>query len=134
MGILRTHCGYRQLLGSDVVIYMVAKVLEFLCLQRLEVVFPEADLPHVNQTAYRRSVSCADAIFTSQEVVAKYLNRCTSVFMTYRRPLIHAVEYAVLMDKLFEVRVNGKMWHLLRWILHKSRWYSGCSDLCNTHS
>ena len=66
----------RQLLGSDTA-SVVTKVLEFLCLQRLEVVFPEADLPHVNQTAYRRSVSCADAIFTSQEVIAKYLNRYT---------------------------------------------------------
>ena len=52
--------------------WMVAKVLEFLCLQRLEVVFLEADLPHVNQAAYRRSVSCADVIFTPQEVIAKY--------------------------------------------------------------
>ena len=60
---------------------MVAKVLEFLCLQRLEVVFLEADLPHVNQTAYRRSVSCANAIFTTQEVIAKYLNSGSKVYM-----------------------------------------------------
>ena len=60
---------------------MVAKVLEFLCLQRLEVVFLEADLPHVNQTAYRRSVSCTNAIFTTQEVIAKYLNSGSKVYM-----------------------------------------------------
>ena len=41
---------------------------EFLCLQRLEVVFLEADLPYMNQTAYRRSVSCADAIFTTRKL------------------------------------------------------------------
>ena len=69
----------RQLLG--VMSSMVAKVLEFLCLQRLEVVFLEADLPYVNQTAYRRSVSCANAIFTTQEVIVKYLNSGSKVYM-----------------------------------------------------
>ena len=52
---------------------MVAKVLEFLVLERLQVVFDEADLLHINQTAYRKSVSCADAIFATQEVIARYL-------------------------------------------------------------
>ena len=37
---------------------MVSKVLEFLLLERLELVFMEADLPHVNQSAYRKAVSC----------------------------------------------------------------------------
>ena len=45
---------------------MVAKVLEFLLLQRIVLVFLEAGLPHINQSAYRRSVSC-------EEIVAKYL-------------------------------------------------------------
>jgi len=40
----------------------IAKVLEFLILGRLEAVFSEAGIPHVNQTAYRKKVSCADAI------------------------------------------------------------------------
>ena len=46
----------------------LAKVLEFLFLERLGMVFFEADLPHVNQTADRKSVSCADAIFATHEV------------------------------------------------------------------
>ena len=102
---------------------MVAKVLEFLCLQRLEVVFLEADLPHVNQTAYRRSVSCTNAIFTTQEVIAKYLNSGSKVYMCLYdlQKSFDSVEYAVLMDKLFEVGVNGKMWRLLRY------WYEGGS-------
>ena len=102
---------------------MVAKVLEFLCLQRLEVVFLEANLSHVNQTAYRRSVSCADAIFTTQEVIAKYLNSGSKVYMCLYdlQKAFDSVEYAVLMDKLFEVGVNGKMWRLLR------NWYEGGS-------
>ena len=52
---------------------MVSKVFEFLVLERLESVYIAAGLPHVNQSAYRRAVSCADAIFATQEVVARYL-------------------------------------------------------------
>jgi len=54
---------------------IIAKVLEFLLLERLECVFVEAGLPHVNQSAYRRAVSCADAIFATQEVIAKVSER-----------------------------------------------------------
>ena len=32
---------------------MVAKVLEFLVLDRLESIFVDAGLPHINQSAYR---------------------------------------------------------------------------------
>ena len=49
---------------------MISKVLEFLVLERLESVFASAGIPHVNQSAYRRAVSCADAIFATQEQVA----------------------------------------------------------------
>lgn len=42
---------------------VISKVLETLILNRLEPLFMEAGLPHPNQTAYRKHVSCADAIF-----------------------------------------------------------------------
>ena len=48
---------------------MVAKVLEFLFLEWLQPVFMEAGLPHVNQSAYRKAVSCADAIFTTKGIL-----------------------------------------------------------------
>ena len=70
---------------------MVAKVLEFLLLQRLELVILEAGLPHINQSAYRRSVSCEDAVFATQEIVASISGRgvrCICVCMTFRRHLI----------------------------------------------
>lgn len=62
---------------------MVAKVLEFLMLKRLQMVFLEANLPHVNQTGYRKSVSCADAIFASLEVIAWYMSGGSSVYMCF---------------------------------------------------
>ena len=65
---------------------MVAKVLEFLLLQRLELVFLEAGLPHINQSAYRRSVSCEDAVFATQVSQGGESGVC--VCMTFRRHLI----------------------------------------------
>ena len=50
-----------------------SKVLEFLILERLGLVFMEANIPHVNQSAYRKKVSCEDAIFATHEVIARYL-------------------------------------------------------------
>ena len=45
---------------------VTAKVLEFLVLERMQVIFLEAGIPHRNQTAYQKDVSCADAIFSTQ--------------------------------------------------------------------
>ena len=59
---------------------MVGKVQEFLLLERLESIFLEVGLLHINQSAYRRTVSCADAIFATQEVIAKYLRGDTQVY------------------------------------------------------
>ena len=104
---------------------MVAKVWEFLLLDRLRIqmVFLEADLPHVNQTAYRKSVSCADAIFATQEVIARYLRGGSRVYMCLYdlQKAFDSVEYPVLLEKLYEVGVNGKMWRLLK------SWYEGGS-------
>jgi len=54
----------------------VAKVLKFLVLERLQMVFTEADLPHINQTAYWKS----DAIFATQEVIDRYLRGGSQVY------------------------------------------------------
>ena len=40
--------------------------MDFLVLERLQPVFMEAGLPHVNQSAYRKAVSCAVAMFATQ--------------------------------------------------------------------
>ena len=102
---------------------MVAKVLEFLLLERLDSVFSEAGLPHINQTAYRKDVSCADAIFATQVLIAKYLRGVSHICMCLYdlQKAFNSVEYAVLLHKLFEAGVNGKMWRLLK------NWYEGGS-------
>ena len=44
---------------------VVCKLLESLLLSRLQLVYADANIPHLNQSAYRRNVSCADAIFAT---------------------------------------------------------------------
>lgn len=102
---------------------MVAKVLEFLLLQRLDLVFLEAGLPHINQSAYRRSVSCEDAVFATQEIIAMYIREGSQVYMCLYdlQKAFDSVEYPVLLEKLYNVGVNGKMWRLLK------SWYEGGS-------
>ena len=62
-------------------IFMVAKVLEFLLFERLESIISEAGLFHVNQSAYRKGVLCGDAVFATQEVISKYLRGGSCVYM-----------------------------------------------------
>ena len=48
---------------------VISKIMELLILNRVNPVLMEAGFPHPNQSAYRSKVSCADAIFATQEVV-----------------------------------------------------------------
>ena len=82
--------------------------------------FVAAGLPHINQSAYRRAVSCADAIFATQEVIARYLREGSRVYMCLYdlQKAFDSVEYPV---QLFDAGVNGKMWRLLK------SWYEGGS-------
>jgi len=56
-------CNYRGITITSV----VCKVLESLILTRLQCIYAETNVPHLNQSAYQRNVSCADAIFATQE-------------------------------------------------------------------
>ena len=73
---------------------MVAKVLEFLLLNRLETVFVEAGLPHIKQSAYRHAVSCKDAVLlhrksfpSTSEVVVMYIYMC----LYYLQAIVKAI-------------------------------------------
>ena len=61
-------------------ITVLSKVLESLILNRLAPLL-EAGLAHPNQSAYRNSVSCADAIFPSQEVIKIYIQGRSRVYI-----------------------------------------------------
>ena len=41
----------------------------------------EANVPHLNQSGYRKKVSCADAVFAYQQFIVRYLNGGSRVYM-----------------------------------------------------
>ena len=100
-----------------------SKVLEFLILDRLDMVFMEASVPHMNQSAYKKRVSCADAIFASQEVIARYLRGGSTVYMCLYdlHKAFDSIEYPVLLKRLYDLGVNGKCWRIIR------SWYENAS-------
>ena len=95
---------------------VVTKVLEFLILERLQMVFLEASIPHPNQSAYRKRVSCGDSIFATQEVIGRYLRGGSQVFMCLYdlQKAFDSVEYPVMLKRIYEVSVNGKCWRLMK--------------------
>ena len=95
---------------------VISKVLETLILNRLEPLFMEAGLPHPNQSAYRKSVSCADAIFATQEVINRYLQEGGRVYMCLYdlEKAFDSVEFSILLKRLFDVGVNSKTWRILQ--------------------
>ena len=63
-------------------------------------IFLEASIPHPNQSAYRKRVSCADSIFATQEVVGRYLQSGSQVFMCVYdlQKVFDLVEYPVMLQ------------------------------------
>ena len=99
---------------------VLAKVLESLILTRLQCHFSEKGIPHLNQTAYRKGVSCAEAIFSTLEVLSIYSQRCEKVYMCFYdlQKAFDSVHYSVLLKRLYEAGIDGRAWRLLR------SWYS----------
>ena len=108
---------YRGITLSSV----VSKVLEKLVLGRLEMNLMEANIPHLNQSAYCKKVSCADAIFATQETITRYARQGSHVFMCLYdlEKAFDTVEYPILLERLYAVGINGKCWWLIR------NWYMG---------
>ena len=61
---------------------VIAQVLEFLILERMECIFLESRIPHINQSAYRKKVGCADAIFATQEAIARYVRDGSTIHVS----------------------------------------------------
>ncbi len=81
-------------------------------------VFLIADLPTASH-----NLSCADAIFATQEVIARCVRGGSRVYVCLYdlQKAFDSVEYPVLLEKLYDVSVIGKMWILLK------NWYDGGS-------
>ena len=99
---------------------VLAKVLESLLLTCVQNHLAEKSLPHLNQTAYRRRVSCAEAIFSTLEVVSQYSQLNEKMYMCFYdlQKAFDSVQYPVLLKRLYEAGINGRAWRLIR------DWYS----------
>ena len=97
-----------------------AKVLESLLLSRLQCHFTEKGIPHLNQTAYCKGVSCAEAIFSTLEVLSVYSQNSEKVYMCFYdlQKAFDSIQYPVLLKRLYKAGIDGRAWRLLQ------SWYS----------
>ena len=100
---------------------------EILILSRLEPTLMEAGFPHLNQSAFRKHTGCTDAIFATQELIARYISEGSTVHMCFfdLQKAFDSVDFLVLLDRLFSIGINGKTWRLIR------NWYTG--GMCFVH-
>ena len=103
---------------------MLAKVLESLFLTLLQCHFSERNIPHLNQTAYRKGVSCTEAIFSTMEVIPTYSQCFKKVYKcSYDlHKAFDSIQYPVPLKRLYESGVNGKAWWLLQsWYMYVTK-------------
>ena len=95
---------------------VLSKCLEKIVLQRMEIPLKEAGFPHSSQTAYQRSVSCADAIFSTQEALLKFVREGDDAYICLYdlEKAFDSIEFPILLSHLFKRGINGKCWRLIR--------------------
>ena len=103
---------------------VLSKLLDTLILGRLLPVFEDLNIPNINQTGYRKHVSCTDAIFTTTEVLSHYLHESETTYLCCYdlQNAFDSVEYGVLLCRLFCAGINAKLWRLVR------AWYQSPQD------
>ena len=92
-----------------------AKVLESLLKARLLTHFMERGIPHLNQTACRKRVSCMEATFSTLEVLSQHSQQNEKMYMCLYdlQKAFDSVQYPILFKRLYEAGVNGKSWRLM---------------------
>ena len=105
----RSYCGIT--LSST-----IAKTLEVMLLKHMSPILHERGFPDINQTAYQKGISCADATFSTQEVLLNYIRQgSNSLLCLYDiEKAFDSVEFPVLLDHLYSAGINGKAWRLIK--------------------
>ena len=75
---------------------VISKCLEIALLNRLE---SDKGFPHYGQTAYQKGISCADAIFSTQEAILQHMRDGDPTLCCFD---------PVLLEHLFKLGINGK--------------------------
>ena len=83
----------------------------------------EKGLPHPNQTAYRKRVSCAEAIFSTFEAISQFAQHGEKMYLCFYdlQKAFDSVQYPILLKRLYHAGINGKTWRLLRNWYHKPK-------------
>ena len=78
-----------------------AKVLESLLLPRLQCHLANRGIPHTNQTAYRKGVSCAEAIFSTLDVLSTYSNKNEKMHICFYdlQKAFDSIQYPILLKR-----------------------------------
>ena len=94
----------------------MAKTLEIVMLNRMSTLLDEIGFPDINQTAYQKGISCADAIFRTQEVLLNYICQGEKPFLCLYdiEKAIDSVEFPIVLRHLFSIGINGKSWRLIK--------------------
>ena len=85
---------------------VIAKSFEILLLDRMLPILIDRNIPQLTQRAYQRGVSCADATFTCQETISKFIRDGDSVYSCFYdlASAFDTVEY------LKNSGITGKTW------------------------
>ena len=102
---------------------VISKLLEIILLRRLSPLLEEAGVPDFAQTAYQKGLSCADAIFATQETLLTHVRNGGKPFLCLYdiEKAFDSVEIPILLKQLYSIGINGKLWRLLK------HWYSTSS-------
>ena len=103
---------YRGITLSSV----IAKTFEVVILKRMSLVLDDLGYPDINQTAFQKGISCADAIFSTQEVLINYIRQGDNPFLCFYdiEKAFDSVEFPILLQHLHSAGINGKSWRLIK--------------------
>ena len=99
---------------------VLCKIFETILLQRLSPILHDAGSPHMLQTAYQKGVSCMDAIFATQEALLTHYRDGGKPYLCLfdLEKAYDSVELPVLLQRLFDLGINGKCCRLIK------NWYT----------
>ena len=117
--LISSYCGITLL-------SVIAKLFEVIILRRLSGgCLEEAGFPDISQTAYQNGMSCADAIYATQETLLTHVREGGRPFLCLYdiEKAFDSIELPILLQRLYDFGINGKLWRLLK------SWYT-CSTSC----
>ncbi len=116
---------YRGIIISSV----LSKLLETI-IMRIDVFLEDLNIPHCLQTAYRKGLSCSDAVFATQEALLTHLRegRHPYICLFDVEKAFDSIELSTLLSRLSAIGINGKCWRIL------FSWYSSVSSIIRINS